>query len=307
MSVTTFRDSIDPREIPTSDIVGGYGDGRWIWSPSWYDGTNGWDLHPQARALVFVVSPDHLGDALDVERGDATPADVPAWVSSWDRFDRGWRIAMVYCDRETWPLVVLELEAAGIDPAGLQVDWLISTLDGTTMVTPPPGAKPPVAVQARGSALTGGAYDEWAVFDLDWAAGRWPPPAPAPPSPPPQIGEKAPMSASPPAPLAPGTSWYAAGFYQGQPGAYFDRDVFVAVAADSSLAPKGAAAVVYFVPRDWDGQSAQADQHNLTIPPSQEVTVKCGIAGEVSVRVEVPQDSPGAVSAARAYEEFRPN
>lgn len=169
--MTSFRDSVDPRAVPPSDIVGGYGDGRWIWSPAWYDGTsNGWDLHPNGRHLVFVVDPAAAGDALDVERGDATPADAPGWVQRWDR-TTGWRAAMLYMNRDTWPAVVAALAAAGIDPAGPHVDYLLSTLDGTTTYTVPPGAKPPVAIQARGSALTRGNYDEWVIVDSAWAEG----------------------------------------------------------------------------------------------------------------------------------------
>lgn len=168
--MASFRDSIDARAIPPSDVVAGYGDGEWPWSPSWWDGSNGWDLHPEAQHLVVVVSAAHEGDGLDVERGDATPADVPDWVKRWKRAT-GWRAAVLYCNRETWPEVVAALVAAGIDPAGPLVDWWIASLDGTTTVTVPDGAKPPVAIQVRGSAQTGGNYDESIILDPSWVPG----------------------------------------------------------------------------------------------------------------------------------------
>lgn len=158
-----LRDSIDAPLIPAdTPVVAGYGDGRYIWSPSWMDGSNWWDLFPNSVQLVIVVSAAHQGDVLDVEQGDATPAQAPSWIAQFARPAR--RAGTIYCNRDTWPAVIAELQASGIDPAGPRVDWWIGTLDGTRQVTIPPGGKAPAAVQY----IDTGAYDESIIYDPSW-------------------------------------------------------------------------------------------------------------------------------------------
>jgi hypothetical protein len=139
-----MRDSVNSVMIPSgTPVVAGYADGLYQWSQA------DWDRHPAAVRLSIAVHPEDSGDVLDVERGDATPADVPGWC---DRFRRlGRRAPTVYCNRSTWPACRV---AAGDRP----VDWWISTLDGTIDV---PGA---VAVQYTDT----GAYDESFILDPTW-------------------------------------------------------------------------------------------------------------------------------------------
>lgn len=75
---------------------------------------------------------------LDVERFDASVADVPGWLDERARFGEGG----IYCNRDTLPAVE---EAAGARP-----HWLwIATLDGTLEVQLPSGGHGTlVAVQA---------------------------------------------------------------------------------------------------------------------------------------------------------------
>ena len=151
-----LRDSIDAPLIPRdTPVIAGYGDGRYCWSPAWKAsgglpaGANWWDLFPRSVQLVIVVNAANAGDVLDVEWGDASPADVPGWC---DRFNRpGRRAPTIYCDRNTWPMVQ---QAAG----GRRVDYWIGTLDGTRDVA---GA---VAVQYTDT----GAYDESVIHDPSW-------------------------------------------------------------------------------------------------------------------------------------------
>jgi hypothetical protein len=145
-----MRDSIDARGIPQdTPVVAGYGDGRYVWSPSWADGSNWWDLFPNAVQLSIVVSAADQGDILDVEPGNATPAECPGWC---DRFNRpGRRAPTIYTNRATWP----QVQAA---VGSRRVDYWISTLDGTQQVA---GA---VAVQYTDV----GAYDESAIWDGSW-------------------------------------------------------------------------------------------------------------------------------------------
>lgn len=145
-----MRDSISPQDIPAdTPVVAGYGDGRWVWS------SDDWARFPGVK-LSIVVFPQHSGDILDVEQGDAAPADVPGWL---DRFARmGRRRGTVYCNRDTIAAV-----RAAVGPRPF--DWWAATLDGTQDV---PGA---VAVQYAGSTLTGAPYDESVILDPTWAEG----------------------------------------------------------------------------------------------------------------------------------------
>jgi hypothetical protein len=152
-------DSDQPSAIPTDAVaVAGYGDG--YAEPAWTNG--GWARFPNAHKLVIVVHAGDQGDVLDVERGDASPADCPGWC---DRFSRpGRRAPTLYCNRSSWPAVRAAV-------AGRRVDYWISTLDGTTDV---PGA---VAVQYAGSATSGGHFDRSLILDPGWL-GTAPPQAP---------------------------------------------------------------------------------------------------------------------------------
>lgn len=70
-------DSTTASDIPTSaPMVAGYIDGLYAWSMA------DWARFPAAvkvRIAVFATTND--GDVLDVEQGDATPSQAPAWVT----------------------------------------------------------------------------------------------------------------------------------------------------------------------------------------------------------------------------------
>lgn len=174
-----LRDSINAPLIPRPTlVVAGYADGRYLWSPSWLDGSNWWDLFPNSVHLAIAVFARDAGDILDVETGDATPAEAPLWCRSFSRPGR--RAPTLYCSRSAWPSVIAYLQAAGIDPAGPGVDWWLSTLDGTVNVPVPAGGKTPVAVQV----IDTGDYDESVILDPSWvglAVSSDPPPLPVVP------------------------------------------------------------------------------------------------------------------------------
>ncbi len=188
-----LRDSVDAPLIPRdTPVVAGYGDGSYMWSPSWKAsgglpaGSNWFDLFPNAVRLVIVVNAANAGDILDVESGDATPAQVPGWCRRFNRPGR--RAPTVYCNRDTWPLVIAALQAAGIDPAGPDIDWWISTLDGTVDVPVKPGGKAPALVQY----VDTGAYDESVIHDPSWVGA-----VPSDPLPPVTAGGDAQVAIAP--------------------------------------------------------------------------------------------------------------
>jgi hypothetical protein len=167
VSLPILRDSTSASDIPLEVLaaVGGYGDGEFVWSAA------DWARFPASIVpLSIVTNAANQGDVLDVERGDATPAEVPGWVLHFDRPAR--RRPTIYSSRWTWPAVRQALHDAGLE--AVLIDWWAATLDGTTDV---PGA---VAVQAFGSAMTGGHYDESVILDPSWIGILPSPPQPSP-------------------------------------------------------------------------------------------------------------------------------
>jgi hypothetical protein len=147
----SLRDSTNPFDIPLDGLtaVAGYGDGSFTWTPA------GWArFQPPIVPLSIVVSAANRGDVLDVENGDATPADCPGWA---DHFDRpGRRAPTIYCNRST-----IDFVRQAMGPR--RFDWWAATLDGTTA-----GTDGAVAVQWKGEAQTGGHYDESIILDPSW-------------------------------------------------------------------------------------------------------------------------------------------
>ncbi len=148
-----LRDSTNPFDIPLDGLsaVAGYGDGGFAWSAA------GWARFPASVvALSIVTSAASAGDILDVETGDATPANCPGWA---DRFRRpGRRLPSIYCNRATIGAVRQTMRSRPFD-------WWAATLDGQLHSSETAGA---VAVQWKGEAQTGGHYDESLIQDPGW-------------------------------------------------------------------------------------------------------------------------------------------
>ena len=144
VSSMLMLDSISASAIPTNvPVVAGYVDGRYVWSAA------DWNRFPNAVRITIATQASSQADVLDVETGDATPADVPGWVGRFNRPSR--RRPTIYCNRSTWAAVKAALGTT-------EVDYWISTLDGTQTVA---GA---VAVQYTDT----GGYDESLIQDLTW-------------------------------------------------------------------------------------------------------------------------------------------
>jgi hypothetical protein len=134
-------DSVDPFAIPAdAAIVAGYGDGRYQWT------SEGWARFSGVQ-LSIVVSALDSGDVLDVEKGDATPAEARDWVLNYKR--PVFTVPTIYCNRTAMADVQRALD-------GLTYDLWIATLDGNTDPLSWPGVG---AVQHLGSNLSGGHFD----------------------------------------------------------------------------------------------------------------------------------------------------
>lgn len=94
-----FYDSINATRIPR-DAAGvlGYDDGPISkWQDAW------WGLFPHSVVgRITVFSQDNIGQILDVEQGDATPAESVDWVL---RRRAAGVDPTVYCNTSTWPEV----------------------------------------------------------------------------------------------------------------------------------------------------------------------------------------------------------
>lgn len=103
----TMYDAVNVSGVPAgATLVAGYGDGL-------YQDVDAFRARfPNATVVVIAVSSRHnLGTVLDVETGDATPAEAPPWVLM--RRAAGVD-PTIYCNSSTWPSVRAAFQAAGV-------------------------------------------------------------------------------------------------------------------------------------------------------------------------------------------------
>ena len=93
-------DAVSWENIPdNAEMVAGYIDG-----PASQWSAEAWARFPHAVKVRITVNPaDNEGDVLDVEQGDANPADAPGWIRR--RHAAGAPFVTIYCNRSTLPAV----------------------------------------------------------------------------------------------------------------------------------------------------------------------------------------------------------
>jgi hypothetical protein len=153
------------RAFPDAVKVAGYVNGIYAWSQA------EWDLFPHAdHVTISVTASANAGDVLDVETGDATPAEAAAWIRM--RKAAGLFRPTVYCSLSVIPDVRRE---TGSLVLGVDYDiWVADYDDSASNVYPLAVAK-----QYRSTA----GWDASAVYDERWPH-RKPPGTPVPPPPP---------------------------------------------------------------------------------------------------------------------------
>lgn len=110
----TMYDSVTLTEIPANaQAVAGYVNGRW---PTYKQLIVKW---PYAQRVSVAVTAEVDADCLDIENGDATPAQAPAWVRRQQA--RGLVRPIVYADLSTMPTVLGTLAASGISRSRVRV------------------------------------------------------------------------------------------------------------------------------------------------------------------------------------------
>lgn len=147
----------DAAVIPTTaQLVAGYVDGDYVWSAA------DWARFPHSVHVgIAVNSTTNAGQVLDVESGDATPAQSVTWVVT--RRGSG-ADPTVYCSESNWPSVRSAFQSSSVT----EPHYWIADYDGSTTI--PTGA---VAHQ----------YESTSNWDLSSVADYWPgvDPASAPP------------------------------------------------------------------------------------------------------------------------------
>lgn len=103
-----MADSVNAAGLPAGfDLYAGYVNGRYA---------NMAQIErrfPDSKVIGISVTVANNGTVLDVEKGDATPAQAPAWVQM--RRQAG-IIPWVYCSESVWPAVQQAFSAQGIAP-----------------------------------------------------------------------------------------------------------------------------------------------------------------------------------------------
>lgn len=161
-----MADSVTVADLPDGfDVYGAYDDGS-------YANLNAAKARfPDKTVLAFTVfAIDHFGDCLDVENGDATPAQAPGWVQA--RRAAGHGGPLVYCSEALWPTVKACFDNAKVAQPG----YIIAGYPGSVGANLYPGS---VGHQW----IDRGPYDESVVADYLPGIDPAPSPPPEPPTP----------------------------------------------------------------------------------------------------------------------------
>jgi hypothetical protein len=154
----TMYDGVDAGTVPAgAEIYAGYVDGQW----QSYDALV--SKFPGALHVSICVTASDSARALDVESGDATPEEAPAWAAAQRKGGNPYPV--VYMDEANWPAVKAAFSDQGV-PAPLY--WVAAYVnDPSTAPAIPAGA---IAIQ----------YYDYGGYDASVAADYWPGLDPAP-------------------------------------------------------------------------------------------------------------------------------
>jgi hypothetical protein len=140
------------KDFPHAQMVAGYLSGSFAWSSA------EWGLFapPTEHVTIVTNASVNAGDVLDVEAGDATPAQTQAWIAMRKR--SGLYRPTIYCNLSTVGAV-----RAGTGPYILGKDWdlWVARWDGND------SSVYPLAVAKQEQNIT--SYDVSVVY-----AGNWP-------------------------------------------------------------------------------------------------------------------------------------
>ena len=159
--VRTMYDGVTPASVPAgAALYAGYDDGAWQSFAALVA------AFPAARHVSICVTATGRAQVLDIESGDATPAQAPGWAEDMRR--SGIADPCCYMNESTWTQVQAEFAAQNV---AAPLYWVAS------YVTDP--AKVP-AIPAGAIALQ---YYDFGGYDASAVADYWPGVDPAPESP----------------------------------------------------------------------------------------------------------------------------
>lgn len=155
----TMYDGVDPAQVPPgAPIYAGYDDG------AWQSLTALTAAYPTALHVSICVTATGSARVLDVENGDATPAEAPGWAEK-ERAS-GNPHPVVYCNETyTWPLVKAAFADQGVAPP---LYWVANYVNDPTQVP----AIPDGAIGLQ--------YYDHGGYDASVVADYWPGLDPAP-------------------------------------------------------------------------------------------------------------------------------
>jgi hypothetical protein len=159
-----MADSVTVANLPDGfDVYGGYTDGLYA------NMTALRTRFPDKPLIGFTVfATDNFGDCLDVEQGDASPAEAPPWIIL--RRQAGHPGPLVYCSESIWA----EVRRAFTDQGVPEPSYIVAAYPGSVG---PGGMYPPPSV--------GHQWKDWGPYDesvlVDYLPGIDPvPPVPIP-------------------------------------------------------------------------------------------------------------------------------
>lgn len=153
-------DGITPAAVPAgAAIYAGYDDGTWQSYAALAE------AHPAALHVSICVTATGTARVLDVETGDATPAQAPGWAEAQRAVGNPYPV--VYMNMTTWPAVKAAFAEQAVDAPLYWVALYVT--DPADVPDIPDGA---IAIQ----------YYDYGGYDASAAADYWPglDPAPAP-------------------------------------------------------------------------------------------------------------------------------
>jgi hypothetical protein len=157
IAARTMYDSTEPAAIPPdAEIVAGYVDGSYRWSDA------DWNRFATSVKVGIATQPStNEGTVLDVELGDATPEQAPAWIR------------MRQADGVPQPTIYCGLSAVGrVREACKGLLYWLWVADWTGSPHPVSYA---AAVQYANSAQAGGHFDLSIVYTPQWPGPFTPP------------------------------------------------------------------------------------------------------------------------------------
>ena len=119
MTSITMFDSTELSRIPTdAQAVAGYVGGSWATYPKLAT------LFPKAKRVSIAVNSSEDADVLDIETGDATPEDAPAWIKRQEKLGKYRPCLYIERSNATHLLLVLSIAKISREQIRLWVaDW----------------------------------------------------------------------------------------------------------------------------------------------------------------------------------------